>query len=63
VVAQKGPEDQSLVKELDVAFKKDYGLSLRDLVNRYDRQIEGGSLRRIKLNVAKAMRAMLKNIT
>jgi O-antigen chain-terminating methyltransferase len=62
VVAQKGPGDQPSVKELDEAFKKDYGLSLRDLVNRYDKQIDGGSLWRIKLNVAKAMKAMLKNI-
>ena len=42
VVDQKGPEDQPLVKELDVAFNKDYGLSLRNLVNRYDKQREGG---------------------
>jgi O-antigen chain-terminating methyltransferase len=62
VVAQKGPEDQPSVKELDEAFKKDYGLSLRDLVNRYDKQIDECSLWRIKLNVAKAMKAMLKNI-
>ena len=63
VVAQKGPEDQPLVKELDVAFNKDYGLSLRDLVHRYDKQREGGFLRRKRLHVAKVMKALLKKYT
>ena len=63
VVAQKGPEDQPLVKELDVAFNKDYGLSLRDLVNRYDKQREGGFLRRKRLHTAKVIKALLKKYT
>jgi O-antigen chain-terminating methyltransferase len=60
VVAQKGPEDQPLVRELDGAFEKDYGLSLRDLVNRYDKQMEGGFLRRKSQLLAKSIKALLK---
>jgi len=62
VVAQKGPEDQPLARELDGAFEKDYGLSLRDLVNRYDKQMEGGFLRRKSRHLTKVMKALLKNI-
>jgi hypothetical protein len=60
VVAQKGPEDQPLARELDGAFEKDYGLSLRDLVNRYDKQMEGGFLRRKSQLLAKSIKALLK---
>lgn len=60
VIAQKGPQDQPLVKELDVAFKKEYGISLRDLVNRYDKQLEGGFLRKKSLRVAKAVKTLLR---
>jgi O-antigen chain-terminating methyltransferase len=62
VVAQKGAEDQPLARELDGAFNKDYGLSLRDLVNRYDRQIEEIFQSQNSLPLARKMKALLKKI-
>jgi O-antigen chain-terminating methyltransferase len=62
VVAQKGAEDQPLARELDGAFNKDYGLSLRDLVNRYDRQIEEIFQSQNSLPLARRMKALLKKI-
>ena len=40
IVAQKGPSTHNLIQQLNMAFTKKYGLSLRDLAERYDKQIE-----------------------
>lgn len=40
IVAQKGPPSHILIQQLNPAFEKKYGFSLRDLVERYDKQIE-----------------------